>query len=132
MATDLSTFDEFLNLGQSVQKMNLRLIEAIQVAPTAVTVNNGTPAPGEITTSQLLGFDVTCADSEIATVLVWVHFKELHTTELAYDGNGFTEQFSGTVTGITDGLRFSFKRTSGWIASPKVSVKAISVDGGTN
>lgn len=100
------------------------------VGGSAPIVSNVTPAPGTpITAAAVIGVDVT-DDASLRRVLVTVAFPSLGRTELAHDGDGFTQQYGlSRRDNITGGYRYALQRQGGWPASPRLLVYAVDADG---
>lgn len=95
--------------------------------PSAVT--NPVPATSTaLAAADPIGFDVT--DLNLSTTSVFALFSTIGVMEVVYyvhptRGAEFGPQYTGTVSVITGGIRFSnVKRVAGWPAAPTIIVDA--------
>lgn len=89
------------------------------------------PAPGttlEIDTQ--IVFDVTDNLDELQRVIVTLVNGSTGDVEVLWDGASFTPRYAaGSATAnITNGLRFTAKRTGGWPANSTITVRTYAVD----
>lgn len=100
-------------------------------SPLVPVVSNPSPAPGAVNATATLGFDITVADnSGFSWIMVWVKYQTAHFAEVVYDGGAFADDFSGTITPITNGYQFRFNKPAGFSANPIVYIRAASANGG--
>lgn len=92
-------------------------------------VTDWSPAVGStIQRDASISFSVL-SESELATVVVWVRFDQLHRAALAFDGSVFRDLFAGSVEEIEGGRRYTVRRTSGWPSPPVIVVHATNCNG---
>lgn len=98
---------------------------------TPPTVTFVSPLSGTlIDITDSLIFDVTDDSGSLGRVLVVVVDSATAEQELAFDGSAFTARFLAlsTQTAITNGYRFSLRRTGGWPAGSNLTVRVFAVD----
>jgi hypothetical protein len=91
------------------------------------TITNIAPATASIiTTSQLIGFDVTSTPALIRE-MVFVRFPGAGIEEVVWDGTAFTERYAGTSgrTAIPNGFKYGILRNPAWPDSPQFAVYAV-------
>ena len=103
-----------------------------QSAPDTLqpVVGNFSPAAGgQLAIGDPISFDVTDLGST-ALVLVYVEYADIGISELAYDGQALVAPYTqSTITPITNGSRFSIKRTGGWRNNPNLRVSVADASG---
>lgn len=92
----------------------------------AVPVVTFAPAAGTITSSQVIVVDVTSAPALQIEVLS-AFLPGVPTTEVVWDGTGFTSAYAADCTrsAIAGGFSYSIRRGAAWPDSPVVAVLAI-------
>jgi hypothetical protein len=98
----------------------------------APVVTNATPSPGStVAPTDVLGFDVTDADSGFRRIIAIARYPNKGLWEVMHDGGSFAPFFvTSTRSNITDGFRYRCARTGGWPDSQVLFVVfAIDVDG---
>lgn len=75
-------------------------------------------------------FDVTDNSGSLGRVMVAAVNQSTAEQELAFDGTSFTARFLAlsTQTAITNGYRFSLRRTGGWPAGADITIRVFAVD----
>lgn len=74
--------------------------------------------------------DVTDDSGSLGRVMVVAVNQDTAEQELAFDGSTFTARFLAlsTQTSITNGYRFSLRRTGGWPAGADITIRVFAVD----
>lgn len=98
---------------------------------TEPTVALVSPAEdSEITRTTPVVVDVTDAGG-LAAVFVWVTY-EGRAPDIVHDSESFADLFaSSTRASITNGYRYTLRRTGGWPAAPTVRVRPVDASGNT-
>lgn len=97
--------------------------------PSVPAIGNWTPdLATEIAATTPVGFDATDAHG-FRRIVVYAATSD-GGGEMVYDGAAFVAPYTGSSTAaIANGLRFSIVRNGGWLASPRLTVIAVNVDG---
>lgn len=108
----------------------LAVTDAPAVDTGSPSISNVTPAPGQLTATTPLGFDVTDDSGLFRRVIVLILYSG-KPAEVAYDGDAFLPYYvaGSSVASIEGGLHFSVKRAGGWPAAPRLKVIAIDRSG---
>ena len=95
-------------------------------APVVTLVS---PLVGSVESAGAVVVDVT--DADLRRVFVVARFPSTGKEELVHQGDRFTTDFNGQSTRapITNGFRFTLRRSGGWPASPIIEVYAFDATG---
>lgn len=95
--------------------------------PAAPSVAAFSPAaPGPVTVTQAVDFEVTDDSTSIAELRVSVRYPALNIEEVVYNGSSFVSPYTGSVTGIANGFDVSISRGgTGWKHDFEVRVFAL-------
>lgn len=98
------------------------------------TISNLTPAAGSaLHPTSKISFDVTVSDNTpFRKIFLSATTDSSDIHELIWDGTAFTPFYTGsTITTANNGYHFDIRRNNGWTGRPKISVSAVTTQGGS-
>jgi hypothetical protein len=96
-------------------------------------ISGMTPAPGDITATEPIEFDVVDIDPGLLRVIITLKYSSASQTIVVHDGTDFKPPFDtaeSVRTAITDGFHYRLYPAGGWTGGFELSVEAI--DGAGN